>query len=146
MLDDYVHKYKSMIQSYDSRYQQEMSMLELDLTVERIDVSHPRKALIDSIRSYVSHQNDQIERESLFKVTFFRAGLSRRCRRHYRSSSRTTQTSSIVFPQAIVDAPNVPLNKAELAYLSRGKQNMHSIDRASAYIVRHFVIVQVQTI
>jgi hypothetical protein len=71
MLDDYVHKYKSMIQSYDSRYQQEMSMLELDLTVERIDVSHPRKALIDSIRSYVSHQNDQIDRKVCSKSHFF---------------------------------------------------------------------------
>ena len=121
MLDDYVQKYESLIQSYDSRYQQELSMLELDLAVERNDNSHTGKALIDCMKSYVSHRNDQIERESLFKVAFFRSELSRRCRRHYRSSSRTTETSSIVFPQAIVDTPNVPLNKAELAYLSRGK-------------------------
>ena len=119
MLDQYMEKCETTIQNYDRCYQQERSMLELELSAAV--TGNQRGAILALLEAYIAHRNDQIRREIFLKVSFFRSGMSRRCRRYHRSTSIKSQTAaSVVFPQVIVDAPNVPFDKAELAYLSRG--------------------------
>ena len=104
-----------MIQDYDCRYQQEMSMIEQNSASETGD---KERMLTQTLEAYVSHRNDQRQHEIFYKMSFFRSKMSRRCRRHYRSASTKPKMNDVVFPKVIVDAPNIPLNKVELAYLS----------------------------
>ena len=113
MLDAHVKNYESEIQHYERLSQQEMAMLELDSSVETV--------LIDFIKACLNRRTETMKRDISYQVSFFRSGMSRRYHRHFHSASETTKTTHVVFPQVIVDAPNVPLNGAELAYLSRGK-------------------------
>ena len=115
---NYIAKHESKLEDFERRYQLEMNMFEQNLTSETDD---KRRILTKSLDTYISHRNDQRQREIFYKISFFRSRMSRRCRRHYRSASISSKISDVIFPQVIVDAPNIPLNKVELAYLSRGK-------------------------
>ena len=70
-----------------------------------------------AINVYMKQRTSRIKQEIFHKISSFRKQLLRRRQR----SSASTKSPIDVCPQVILDVDHVPLNAAQLKYLSRGE-------------------------
>jgi hypothetical protein len=113
-LNMYVQAYQTKLQEFERQYRQELSRFKPDITND----AHTNKTCSkDSITVYVNHRTNRIKQEVFHKISSFRKQLLRRRQR----SSVLIKNTVDVCPQVIIDVDHVPLNAAELQYLSRGK-------------------------
>jgi hypothetical protein len=108
MLHNDMKKYEMTIQDYENQYKKEFVIFE--------QISS--KDLVDWITNDMIRRMEKMLRDINSNMTGFRIRLLRRLRR----SSSAKKTIG-VSPQVIIDTLKVPLNTAELAYLSRGNKD-----------------------
>jgi YHS domain-containing protein len=112
MLQNELQKYETIIQLNERQYKNELRTLEQHFVRQHGNQTD----IMDSLKSYLVHQTEQGLRNVASHATSFRI----RSTRHFRRSS-TAKNLIGVSPEVIVDVLNIPLNAAELSYLSRGK-------------------------
>jgi hypothetical protein len=118
MLNEELEKYENKIQYYEHLYQQDLAVLEIQIS-NPTSSDHKRQVatLTHFIKQYFSHYTDRFLRQIRYQESWLHAKLLRHYRRHSLSSS--TKNTTDVYPQIIIDVPNVPLNHTQLEYLSR---------------------------
>jgi hypothetical protein len=118
MLNEELEKYENKIQYYEHLYQQDLAVLEIQIS-NPTSSDHKRQVatLTHFIKQYFSHYTDRFLRRIRFQESCLHAKLLRHHRRHSLSSSKKNATD--VYPQIIIDVPNVSLNHSQLEYLSR---------------------------
>jgi hypothetical protein len=118
MLNEELEKYENKIQYYENVYQQELAVLEIQIS-NPTSSDHQRQVAILThfIKQYFSHYTDRFLRRIRFQESCLHTKLLRHHRRHSLSSSNKNATD--VYPQIIIDVPNVSLNRTQLDYLSR---------------------------
>jgi hypothetical protein len=118
ILNEQLEKYENKIQYYEHLYQQELAVLEIQIS-NPTSSDHKRQVTILThfIKQYFSHYTDRFLRQIRYQESCRHAKLLRHYRRHSLSSS--TKNATDVYPQIIIDVPNVSLNHSQLEYLSR---------------------------
>jgi hypothetical protein len=114
LLNNYLHAFEMKIQEYENQYQQDLNKFQ-QMMSNNMDMNET--TLLDCIVTYMDHRTNRMEQEIYDKIPSCRRKL---LRRRQRSSSSTKKIVSVC-PKVIVDVNHVPLNVAQLAYLSRGK-------------------------
>jgi YHS domain-containing protein len=112
MRQNEVQKHETIIQLNERQYNKQLRTLEQHFFRQRGNQTN----IMDSLKSYLVHQTEQALRNVASNAAYFRI----RSTRHFRRSS-TAKNLVGVSPEVIVDTLNIPLNAAELSYLSRGK-------------------------
>jgi hypothetical protein len=115
MLQNEIRHLETVIENYDHQLEYEL------FTFKRYfpDITEGGSSeilLIESMKAYIRDRTEQALQNMAKDMTQIRIRLTRRLRR-----SSTAQNAIKVSPEVIVDAPDVPLNDAELNYLSHGK-------------------------
>jgi hypothetical protein len=118
MLNEELEKYENKIQYYEHLYQQELAVLEIQIS-NPTSSDHKRQVTILThfIKQYFSHYTDRFLRQIRYQESWLHAKILRHYRRHSLSSSKKNATD--VYPQIIIDVPKVSLNHSQLEYLSR---------------------------
>ena len=112
MLQNEVQKYETIIQLNERQYNKQLRTLEQHFFKQHGNQTN----IMDSLKSYLVHQTEQALRSVASNAAYCRI----RSTRHFHRSS-TVKNLVGVSPEVIVDVLNIPLNAAELSYLSRGK-------------------------
>jgi hypothetical protein len=115
MLNEELEKYENKIQDYEHLYQQELAALQIQIS-NPTSSDHKRQVeiLTHFIKQYFSHYTDRCLRQIRYQESCLHAKLLRHYRRHSSSSSKTID----VYPQIIIDVPNISLKRTQLDYLS----------------------------
>jgi hypothetical protein len=114
ILNMFVHAYEMKIQEYEQQYRRELSAFTEYVTNDTLPIGTCSQ---DTITVYINHRRNRIKQEVYHKISSLRKQLRRRRQR----SSASTKNIVDVCPQVILDVDHVPLNAAELKYLSKGK-------------------------
>jgi hypothetical protein len=115
MLNEELEKYENKIQDYEHLYQQDLAVLEIQISIPTSS-DHQRQVatLTHFIKQYFGHYTDRFLRQIRYQESCLHAKLLRHHRRHSSSSNKTID----VYPQIIIDVPKVSLNRTQLNYLS----------------------------
>jgi len=111
MLQNEIRHHETVIENYDHKLQYELLMFKRHFP----DTEGSNNPLIESMKAYIRDRTEQALRNMSTDMTKIRIRLTRRLR-----SSSTAKNAIKVSPEVIIDAPDVPLNYAELNYLARG--------------------------
>jgi len=122
MLNIKLNQYEVETQHHECLYEQELITFESEIYHNKssYQISHT-KELLHYIKTYLYHYTKLFLRHVRYKESFFHVKLLRQERRHDHRSVQSTETID-VYPQIIVDIPNVLLNPNQLDYLSRTGQ------------------------
>jgi len=122
MLKMKLGQYEAEIQHYESLYEKELSIFESEIYGNNspYQISHVNE-LMHYLKTYLYHHTKLFLFHIRYKESRFHVKLLRKQRRHRHRSQLSTEAID-VYPQIIVDVPNVSLNSNQLDYLSRTGQ------------------------
>lgn len=112
MLQDEMRNLETVIENYDHQLQYELFLFQRRFPERETNDN----SLLQSMKTYIENRTTEALCRMGTQMTQIRIRLTRRLRR-----STKAQNAIKVFPEVILDAPDVPLNDAELNYLGRGK-------------------------
>ena len=117
MLDVELQQYETNIHRYEHLYQQELDGFQSDIykTEPSYPISHVNE-IMHFVKIYVYQHTKLFIRQIRYKESCLHVKLLRHQRRR---QSRVAQKIIDVYPQIIVDVPNISLNRNQLDYLSR---------------------------
>jgi hypothetical protein len=116
-----LEQYERQILDYEHRYQQALSNFELDLwKTYYSDSKNQFDRIMQCLRAYFNHWKTRSMRAIRYKESCLRAKLRRHQRRHTLAQKKEKKEKQIVdaYPQVIIDAAKVCLNRHQLDFLS----------------------------
>jgi hypothetical protein len=119
MLYTEVEQYELKIQYYEHLYEQELVVFESEIhkTKSLIQMAHSNE-LMHYVTTYLYHHTKLLMGQIRYKESYFHVKLLRHRRRHLHRQCLKSNKTINVYPQTIVDIPNVALNQTLLDYLS----------------------------
>ena len=118
-----LEQYELKIQQYEQLYQKDLIELRSQLlTTNTVTNIHQLDTLMRHITLYLNHYTNKFIHEIRFRESQFHIKLIRHRHRHRHRNTSTKQKLIDVYPQTIVDVPNISLNSNQLDYLSRNGQ------------------------